>query len=280
MVPLLPLLAAGGVILGGAAILGALPGRRRSPRRNSRDPLNERVELLRALSRLRLEPTPYVPQPGDHIRVRCWFGPIPYHHHGIVSWDFQNNRPNAIHYGSGMDENAGFGIKAQKRSAVVRQTDLERFAGSAGLGAIELVERPQNTWPVLTRAYSALGSELWAEGTYDLRCNNCEHFSRWCTGGWGYSQQVVNFSILRTGISAAASALAHRLYASVVARVGAALGVGYLLPGLGWLLLGAGILYAGYELAKGLGFCCNGHRAEIDGRDIRRAALAQGIQFA
>ena len=34
------------------------------------------------------------------------------------------------------------------------------------------------------------------------------------------------------------------------------------------------------ELAKGLGFWCNGHRAEIDGADVRRAALAHGLQFS
>jgi hypothetical protein len=121
---------------------------------------------------------------------------------------------------------------------------------------------------------------LWAEGTYDLRSNNCEHFARWCVGGWGYSKQVVNYSIVRSGVSTAATALVHRLCGNTVARVGAALGLGSLLPGFGWLLLGAGIVYAGYELAKGLGFFCNGHRAEISDSEIRRSALSNGVQFA
>jgi hypothetical protein len=276
MLPLLPILGAGGLIVGGAAILGALAGARRPARRYYLYPLDQQIELLRAISALRLEPPRPVFQPGDHIRVRCWFGPIPYHHHGIVSWDVNS----AIHYDSGMDEGDILSIKQRKRSAAVRQTSLDRFAGSAGLDAIELVERPYEAQNVLTRAYAALGSELWAEGTYDLRSNNCEHFARWCVGGWGYSQQVVIFSIVRSGISAAATALVHRLCGSAIARVGAALGLGSLLPGIGSLLLGAGIVYAGYELAKGLGFFCNGHRAEIAGSEIRRAALAQGVQFA
>jgi hypothetical protein len=256
---MLPILG-GGLIAGGAAILGALiAGARRPARRYYHDPLEQQIELPRALSALRLEPPRPVFQPGDHIRVPCWFGPIPYHHHGIVSWDVNS----AIHYDS----------------AGVRQTSLDLFAGSAGLDAIELVERPYDAQNVLARARSALGSKLWAEGTYDLRSNNCEHFARWCVCGWGYSQQVVTYSILRSGTIAAAGALVRRLWGSAIARVGAALGLGSLLPGLGWILLGAGIVYAVDELAKGLGFCCNGQCAEIDGSDIRRAALAQGVQF-
>jgi hypothetical protein len=276
MLPLLPVLGAGGLIVGGATILGALVGALRPARRYNPDPLEQQIALLRAISALQMEPSRPVFQPGDHIRVRCWFGPIPYHHHGIVS----RNAISAIHYDSGMDEGGILSVKQRKRSAAVRQTSLDRFAGSAGRDAIELVERPYDAQSVLTRACSALGSELWAEGTYDLRSNNCEHFARWCVGGWGYSRQVVNYSIVRSGVSAAATALVHRLCGSAIARVGAALGLGSLLPGIGWLLLGAGIVYAGYELAKGLGFWCNGHRSEIEGGDIRRAALAQGIQFA
>jgi hypothetical protein len=228
------------------------------------------------ISGVRFGPTRYVPCAGDHIRVRCWFGPVPYHHHGIAGWDHQTNRPTAIHYDSGMDEG---GIKRRKQAAAVRETSLDRFAGSAGRDAIELVERPHDAQTVLTRAYSALGSELWAEGTYDLLSNNCEHFARWCVGGWGYSQQVARFSILRSGISATVSEFARRLWSGTIRRIAVKLGLGSLIPGIGWLLLGAGIVYAGYELAKGLGVFCNGHRTEIDGTAVRRAAFAYGVRF-
>jgi len=219
----------------------------------------------------------YIPQPGDHIRVRCWCGPIPYHHHGIVGWDHQYNRPTAIHYDSGTDEG---GIKRRKQAAAVRETSLDRFAGSAGRDAIEWVESPHDAQTVLTRAYSALGSELWAAGTYKLLSNNCEHFARWCVGGWGYSEQVAKFSILRSGIGATVSEFARRLCSGTIRRIAAKLGLESLIPGIGWLLLGAGILYAGFELAKGLGFFCNGHRTEIDGTAVRRAASVHGVRFA
>ncbi len=259
-----PLLGVGGLIVGG--VLGSLAGRR--------------SDSLSNISGSHYEPKRYVTlEPGDHIRVRCWFGPIPYHHHGIVGWDRENNRPTAIHYVSS-DEVAIFGIKTRKRAAAVRETDLDRFVGSAGLAAIELVERPLDWLAVVKRAYSALGSEFWAEGTYDLRSNNCEHFALWCIGGWGYSQQVVNYSILRSGIGSCVSEISRRLVGGTIRRIAAELGLIDLIPGIGWPLFGAGILYAMYDLAKGLGFFCNGHRTEADGAAVRRAALAHGVQFA
>jgi hypothetical protein len=257
-------------------IFGALAGARRPARRYYLDPLDQQIELLRAPSALRLEPPRPVFQPGDHIRVRCWFGPIPYYHQGIVSWDANS----VIHYDSGMEEGGILFIKQRKRSAAVRQTTLDRFAGSAGLEAIELVERPYDAQNVLTRAYSALGSELWAEGTYTPAL-----------------QQLRTFCAVvrrRVRLQPAGRDLLHRAKRHQRRRERAGLpalwqrdrpcrygfGLGSLLPGLGWLLLGAGIVYSGYELAEGLGFFCNGDRAEIAGSDIRRVALAQGVQFA
>jgi hypothetical protein len=224
-------------------------------------------------------PCKYDPLPGDHIRVRCWFGPIPYHHHGIVVWDHENNRASAIHYDSGLEGVGGFGTKQRMRIASVRMTDLGRFAGDAGLNAIKLVERPVNRSAVVNRARSALGAALWAEGTYDVLSNNCEHFASWCIRGWGYSHQVVNYSILATGIGACASATTYCLCGSAIARIGEALGLGYLLPGIGWVILGAGVVYAACTLAKELGFGCNGKYTEIDGAKLRNLALAYGVQL-
>jgi hypothetical protein len=264
MLPVLPVFGLGGLIVG--SILGGLAARR--------------VVALNGSSGGTLAQDRYIPRPGDHVMVRCWFGPVPYHHHGIVGWDHKNKRPTAIHYDSGMDVTASFRVKERKRSAVVRETDLDRFSDSAGSDAIELVERPHDVVTVLKRAYSAIGSELWTEGTYDLRSNNCEHFARWCIGGWGYSQQVINYSILRSGIGATVSEVARRFCGGIIRQIAAKLGLTSLISGLGSLLFGAGIVLAGYELARGLGFFSNGHRTEIDGSAIRRAALDHGIQFA
>lgn len=136
-------------------------------------------------------------QPGDHIRISYGV----YAHHGIYVGNGQ-----VIHFS---------GVQRGKESATIRYGRLDRFAGGAGLSAIEVVPYAQAFAPeqVIARATSRLG-----QSGFHLFRNNCEMFARWCKTGQVLSHQVEAAKAAAGGIGGGALATAGGI--GVVAGAG------------------------------------------------------------
>lgn len=139
---------------------------------------------------------------GDHIKIRNGV----YEHHGIY---VGNNI--VIHFS---------GVYPRKDGASIRYGTLEKFAGSAGIGAIDVVAYARSFAPgqVVVRAQSRLG-----QSGYDVFRNNCEAFARWCKTGEPVSQQVEVAKAAAGGVSGGAGATAAAV--GVVSAAGAVAGV-------------------------------------------------------
>ena len=127
---------------------------------------------------------------GDHIKVR--FGVL--EHHGI-------------HVGGGAVIHFS-GIAQGKDAATIRHGTLEKFAGAAGVGAIEVVSYAECLAPeqVIERARSQLG-----RCGYHVFRNNCEQFARWCKTGHFVSDQVEVAKAVGGGVGGSATATAAAL---------------------------------------------------------------------
>ena len=229
--------------------------------------------MLLSPQRIRLEP-------GDRVRVRCSFaGVLPFDHDGIISRHRSaNGGLKVIHFDSGVDGPVGIRNKSVLgQTTAVRHTDLERFAGPAGMEAIKWVERPSDPAAALSRAYDSIGSGLFTQGTYHSRGINCQTHANYCVHGWGYSEQVIKYSIMGTAVGLAACPVVVAISMPVIAPIATALGLSSLLPGFGLFLAGAVILYGVYNLAHGLGLFCGANWHQVEPRAVRRAALEYGL---
>jgi len=136
---------------------------------------------------------------GDHVFVHR----LGYTHHGVDAGD-----GTVIHY---------TGEIGQKTDAVVRRTDIEKFAKGCAIH-VRQYGVCDETHVTLKRATSRLG-----EAKYRLFFNNCEHFATWCKTGQEKSEQVKNTVTSSAGAVAGGSAVAAGL--GTVSATGAAAGL-------------------------------------------------------